>query len=208
MRISFLMITFVLASVGIESGCERPPHVELPPERIAEESEESEARPCRIDTDCDGYYRCMDQKCGQPPAMTGEVAADTPRVIFRDQESRVLAQFHLELALTREEQSRGLMYRDEMLDEWGMLFIYEEEDLLSFWMKNTLIPLDMIFIDDAGIVVGVVKEAEPLTRTPRSVGAPSRYVLEVNGGLAERYGIGPGATMSLHHVEDHHQPRH
>ena len=209
MRMTMVMIMAVLGTAIMESGCERPPPVDISPEEISEAMEEQqrEARPCRTDLDCDGYFRCFDQICEKPPAMTGEADATTPRVILRDAQGQVLAQFHLELALTREEKARGLMYREEMLDDWGMLFVYPEEDHLSFWMENTLIALDMIFIDDEGIVVGVVKEAEPLTRTPRSVGVRSRYVLEVNAGLAERYGIGAGAKMSLDHVEDHHQPR-
>lgn len=202
-----MVTTLMLASSILFVGCERPPQFEPSPFDELERSDESVGELCRFDTDCDGYLRCQDNSCQTPPAMTGEVRADTPRIVFRNQDGLVLAQFHLELALSRNEQARGLMYRDQMLDDWGMLFIYPEEDHLSFWMKNTLIPLDMIFIDDAGEVVGVVHEAEPQTLAPRSVEGMSRYVLEINGGQAAEYHIDSGARIDLQYVEASHLPR-
>ncbi len=171
-------------------------------------AEQAAAPDCDADADCESYYRCIDGECMVPPAMTGEHSDDTPVVHLHDDAGELLTSFHLELAVTEEEQARGLMYRPEMLDEWGMLFIYEQEHHLSFWMKNTLIPLDMIFIDNTGTVVGVVPEAEPETQTPRRVAAPARYVLEINGGLAEEFGIAGGATMNLENVDASHQPDH
>ncbi len=103
----------------------------------------------------------------------------------------------VELARTPEEQARGLMHRRELAEEAGMLFIFPESGPRSFWMKNTLIPLDLLFIDDAGAVVGIVRDAEPLTLTPRGVAAPSRYVLEVRGGWAARHGVDLGARVRL-----------
>jgi uncharacterized membrane protein (UPF0127 family) len=99
---------------------------------------------------------------------------------------------NVELARTPDEQARGLMFRDRLADDAGMLFIFSQSSDHAFWMKNTLIPLDMIFIDEAGTVAGVVERAEPQTLTPRSVGAPSRYVLEVNGGWSAANGFGKG----------------
>lgn len=168
-------------------------------------SEESPADPCGADTECESYYRCINGECAVPPAITGERSDDTPVARFYDGDEEI-ASFYLELALTLDEQSRGLMFRTEMLDDWGMLFIYEQQSHLSFWMKNTLIYLDMIFIDKTGEVVGVVHEAEPETVTPRAVDDPSRYVLEINGGLARQHGIDRGVTMSLEYVDAHHQP--
>jgi uncharacterized protein len=101
----------------------------------------------------------------------------------------------VELATTAESQARGLMFREHLEDGEGMLFVFAGDTVRSFWMKNTLIPLDMIFIDAAGIVVGVVHEAEPLTTSPRSVGRPSRYVLEVPGGWARARGVEAGTRV-------------
>jgi uncharacterized membrane protein (UPF0127 family) len=76
-----------------------------------------------------------------------------------------------------------------------MLFIFPSSRHLSFWMRNTLLPLDMFFIDSNWNVVGVVENAEPLTESPREVDGFSQYVLEVNAGFAKRHGLGAGAKM-------------
>lgn len=165
----------------------------------------SNSTDCSTDTDCESYYRCIDDVCSKPPAMTGEVEDDTPIAEFVGDDGQQLASFYLELAVTEEEQSRGLMYRPEMEPDWGMLFIYDQERQLSFWMKNTLIELDMIFVGADGEVVGIVEEAEPETQRPRGVGEPAQFVLEVNGGLAAEHGIEPGTTMRLEHVQEHHE---
>lgn len=161
---------------------------------------------CEIDADCDSYYRCIDDECAVPPAMTGETDDQTPVATFQDRQGDEIASFYLELAVTEQEQSRGLMHRPEIEPDWGMLFVYDDEKLLSFWMKNTLISLDMIFVGADGRVVGIVEEAEPETTDSRGVGEPARYVLEVNGGLAAEHGIEPGAVMRLENVEQSHQP--
>jgi uncharacterized membrane protein (UPF0127 family) len=88
-------------------------------------------------------------------------------------------------------RERGLMFRERLDQDRGMLFVFEEEGEHVFWMKDTLIPLDMIFVDGLGRVVGVVSRAEPRSLAPRS-GGPSRYVLEVAGGWAEERGLRPG----------------
>ena len=101
----------------------------------------------------------------------------------------------VELAQTTPQRVRGLMYRRELPQSGGMLFIFDREEVQSFWMKNTYIPLDMVFIDSDKKVVGVVHNAEPLTETSRRVDAPSRYVLEVNGGFAKKHGIEAGTRV-------------
>jgi uncharacterized membrane protein (UPF0127 family) len=73
-----------------------------------------------------------------------------------------------------------------------MIFLFPREAEQTFWMKNTPIPLDMVFINDERRIVGIAEEAVPFSLDARSVGRPSRFVLEINGGLAKRYGISPG----------------
>jgi len=160
---------------------------------------------CRDDRDCNLYLRCLHSLCDDPPAMTGRAQVDTPTAKFRSPNGDELGTFQLELAISPHEQSRGLMFRRSMQPDWGMLFIYPREDVLTFWMKNTYIPLDMVFIDDSGTVVGVVT-AEPLTLTPRSVGKPSRYVLELVAGTAERLGIVAGTLMQLENIDSDGSP--
>ncbi len=98
----------------------------------------------------------------------------------------------VEVARTEPERRQGLMNRPSLDADAGMLFIFDESSDHGFWMLNTLIPLDMIFIDDEGRIVGIVERAEPRTTTSRSVGAASRYVLEVNGGWAAAHGVKRG----------------
>jgi uncharacterized membrane protein (UPF0127 family) len=105
--------------------------------------------------------------------------------------------FQLEVVRTPEELARGLMNRLSLPRDSGMLFIYEEEQPLSFWMKNTLIPLDILFLDARGVVVDVqTMHPQPgvtdalLQRYPSA--APAQYAIEMNAGLAAEYGIEPG----------------
>lgn len=105
------------------------------------------------------------------------------------------ARFAVELARTPEEQARGLMFRESMPRMAGMLFVYEAPRDVSFWMRNTLIPLDMVFLDEAGVVVRVHENAVPLDETPIRAGAPTLAVLELNGGLARKLGIRPGDEL-------------
>ncbi len=103
----------------------------------------------------------------------------------------------VELAVTHDTRGRGLMWRRELASGKGMLFIFGEEELHSFWMKNTLIPLDMLFINGARQIVGVVRNAEPRTLISRGAEQPSRYVLEVPGGWTEKMAIRTGTTVEL-----------
>lgn len=108
--------------------------------------------------------------------------------------------FDIEIADTPEERSKGLMYRESMKDNHGMLFIFDEEQELNFWMKNTLIPLDMIFFDHDYKIVHIQHDARPCKTDPCEVFSslkPAKYVLEVKGGTAERLGITPGNTASV-----------
>lgn len=105
------------------------------------------------------------------------------------------ARFSVEVADNAAERSKGLMGRPSMPSGAGMLFVYHRTKPVSFWMRNTLIPLDMIFLDEAGIVVRVHHNAIPLDETPISSILPARYVLEVNGGLSAALGIVPGSQL-------------
>lgn len=105
------------------------------------------------------------------------------------------ARFSVELADTGAERARGLMFRDSLPRSAGMLFVYETPQQASFWMKNTLIPLDMIFADASGRVTRVHSNATPQDLTPIDGGEGVAAVLEINGGLAQKLGIGPGAEL-------------
>ncbi len=107
----------------------------------------------------------------------------------------------VEVAATPEARTRGLMWRTELPAGQGMLFIFPDEEVQSFWMRNTLIPLDMIFIDSTGRIVGVIERAAPRTLTSRSVGVPGRYVLEVPGGWSQTVGLKRGGSVRFQGLE-------
>jgi hypothetical protein len=103
----------------------------------------------------------------------------------------------VELALTREQLGRGLMWRDDLASDAGMLFVFADDTARSFWMKNTPLPLDIVFIDSTGTVVNVAENTTPFSTAPIRSAGPARYVLEVNAGFARRNGIGAGTTVTL-----------
>jgi uncharacterized membrane protein (UPF0127 family) len=107
---------------------------------------------------------------------------------------------HVEVARTEEQRQKGLMFRKRMEQEAGMLFLFEHPQRLTFWMRNTYIPLDMIFIAASMRIQGVVENAEPLTDASRSVEGESQYVLEVNAGLSRRYGLTKGTVVRFDDV--------
>jgi uncharacterized protein len=137
----------------------------------------------------------MGCKPGGARAVPDATAPAASVVVIDTPERKV--PFRVELARTEEERERGLMYRDHLAPDAGMLFLFERPSLLTFWMKNTLIPLDMIFIGQDRRIAGIVAEAEPQTLTPRRVEALSQYVLEIGGGLAARLGIAAGQRVDL-----------
>ena len=110
------------------------------------------------------------------------------------------ASVQLEVVSTPAAMERGLMYRKSLPADSGMLFVFPESSDHSFWMKNTLIPLDMLFVARDGRIVGIHPDAVPLSTAPISVGAPSAFVLEVNGGWAARHGVRAGDRLELRGV--------
>ena len=105
------------------------------------------------------------------------------------------ADFSVEIADEAQERARGLMFREESPQSSGMLFVFDKPGSVSFWMMNTLIPLDMIFLDETGTVKTVHHDAVPLDKTRIFGGEDIRYVLEVNGGLSRQLGIVPGSVV-------------
>jgi uncharacterized membrane protein (UPF0127 family) len=136
------------------------------------------------------------------PASTAPAPApapDAPAVTFQPPghpEARVV----VELAISEHEVQRGLMYREYMPPDAGMIFLFRTPKEQHFWMKNTLIPLDMIFVGSDRRVVGVVADAEPQTLDSRAVDGPSQFVVEVNGGWAAAHGVAAGTPVIFEHV--------
>jgi uncharacterized membrane protein (UPF0127 family) len=104
--------------------------------------------------------------------------------------------FAVEMAVTPEQQAKGLMFRRELPEGRGMLFDFGQEQPTSFWMKNTYIPLDMIFIRGDGRIAKIAENTVPLSEALISSGGPVRAVLEVIGSTAKKFGIAPGDRVA------------
>jgi uncharacterized membrane protein (UPF0127 family) len=100
--------------------------------------------------------------------------------------------FKVEIARTTRQKALGLMYRKSMPEDHGMLFVYDDPQFVSMWMKNTFIPLDMLFIGDKGRIIKIAPRAVPMSTTVISSGDAITGVLELNGGAAQRFGITVG----------------
>jgi len=108
--------------------------------------------------------------------------------------------FIAELALAREEKRQGLMFRKSLEENRGMLFVYEKEEMRSFWMKNVLIPLDIIWLDQDKKVVHISENAQPCLELPcpsLKPNSPVKYVFEINGGLASEIGLVVGDKLEF-----------
>lgn len=119
-------------------------------------------------------------------------SSETIHIVDPNREGDVGVSFEVELALNNEDRARGLMYRRQMDDFAGMLFVFPDVKEAAFWMKNTLIPLDMIFIDENGIIQNIHSNAIPGDLTRIDAGQPVKAVLEINGGMAQKAGISVG----------------
>ncbi len=135
----------------------------------------------------------------QPDATAPRPMPKRPTVVFLTPAGEIPVT--VSVARTPAQKEQGLMFVEKLADDHGMLFLMgPPERVLSFWMKNTFIPLDMVFVDATMEIVGIVERAEPLTTSPRRVERPSSYVVEVNGGWAARHGLAPGMKVRFENV--------
>ena len=128
-------------------------------------------------------YNSRELVCGQ---FFSQNAKNSPKLCF-------------EVADTEGKRAKGLMFRkpEEMAEDRGMIFVYPEEGMRSFWMKNTFIPLDMIFLSSDKKVVGIVHDVAPMTQSPRKVDEMSQYIVELHAGSAKKWGIEKGSELRL-----------
>ena len=129
---------------------------------------------------------------------TISACASEPRVVLHTASGEVPVT--VEVVSTPTQQAIGLMYRKELGALAGMLFVFDTAIEHPFWMKNTVLPLDMIYLGDDRKVVGIVKNAVSFTTTARTVGVASRYVLEVNAGFSDKHGIKNGDLARFENV--------
>lgn len=126
--------------------------------------------------------------CASDASGQARVALESLEIVTRAGRHR----FKVEIADDEPERNRGLMYRRSLGADRGMLFIFPDERPVAFWMRNTLIPLDMIFIRRDGTIRSIAHETTPLDETPVPSGGPVRCVLEIAGGRARQLGVLPG----------------
>lgn len=130
------------------------------------------------------------------PAYTGPRFTDEGDLtIYRSTSEEVASQLDIEIADDRESIVKGLMYRNEMEEDQGMLFLMETNEPQSFWMLNTYIPLDIIYVGADKRIVSIQRNTTPKSTDPLPSGAPANYVLEVNAGYAERHGLEVGDRL-------------
>jgi uncharacterized membrane protein (UPF0127 family) len=144
-----------------------------------------------------------DHRDGTSNTASGAVPSQPvqmPKVFVTGADGKELA-VEVEVVRKPAELSRGLMYRRHLAPERGMLFIMPDESIQSFWMKNTYISLDIIFIGSDMTVAGIAENAQPQTLDHQMVDKPSRYVLEVNAGWSKKHGVGAGSKVRFDGVK-------
>lgn len=105
--------------------------------------------------------------------------------------------FTLEVASTETQRNKGLMFRTEMGERKGMIFLFPSERMNSFWMKNTILSLDMLFVASDWKIVGILPKVPPQNELPRQVEKPSQYVIELGAGVAEKYRIQENTAVKI-----------
>lgn len=154
---------------------------------------DAKKRPSPKETD--PVHQAAAAECPADPVFGG-VRMETAQVTFPDAPGT--PSVVVELAASDTQRARGLMYRSHMAKNAGMLFLPDgPPKVQTFWMKNTCIPLDMMFIDKNGVIVGILQNVPPMNLDQRSIPKPSSYVLEVNGGWSESAGVRTGQRVTL-----------
>ena len=151
--------------------------------------------------------RCIEPLADPPPPVAKPAATcpqdpeATPPVLARGKitipELKGAPALDVEIADTPATEQRGLMYRTKLGENKGMIFVWPSESRRTFWMHNTCIPLDMLFLAKDGTVVGLLEQVPTLNDRARSVRCAAAYVLEVNAGWTRRHGIKPGMKLEL-----------
>ncbi|MBN1213559.1 MAG: DUF192 domain-containing protein [candidate division Zixibacteria bacterium] len=136
-----------------------------------------------------GYEKDIARRLGLDFEKEGEL-------IFTDKNGDTLVSIDIEIADDDAERRIGMMFREDMEEEQGMFFIFPAEEIRSFWMRNTYLPLDMIFINRDNDIVTIRKNTVPLTENSYFSTGPAIYVIEVNAGFADRHGVRVGDRIS------------
>ena len=123
-------------------------------------------------------------------------SSSVPQVVIHPQKGEPI-RISVAIADTPQKRSFGLMYRRDLSESHGMLFLFPREEPLSFWMKNTPLPLDIIFINTAHTIVSIAQNTTPFSEKPLPSGSPAQFVLEVTGGFCQRHGVAVGDRVEF-----------
>jgi uncharacterized membrane protein (UPF0127 family) len=143
-------------------------------------------------------FQCDEKRT--PPPAPAQQEENAPRVTFRDG-----FRVKVEVASDDENRAQGLMYRDHLADDRGMIFVFPQKGDYAFWMKNTIIPLDMIWIDEAKKVVHVAHDVPPCQADPcpsYPPGVAAKYVLEVAAGVAAKHHVADGDVLTFERLDN------
>lgn len=151
--------------------------------------------PCTVPFGSPAPVAAKAPQCPQDP--TGNLTLPLGRVTFVDAPSAPSVE--VELARDDASRARGLMYRTSMPEDSGMLFSWPDERVRSFWMRNTCIPLDLLYITKDGYISGILEQVPTMNEAPRRVPCPVAHVLELNAGWARAHGVAPGMKVSIEH---------
>lgn len=137
-----------------------------------------------------------DESASEPGQETNEIAfRKDGSLTFYSEDGSAEKTIDIEIAETDEARKRGLMFRQEMGYDRGMLFIFEQSDTSGFWMKNTPLPLDIMFIDEDSTIINIARRTTPYSEKNIYPERPRRYVVEVRGGFSAMHDIVPGMTV-------------
>lgn len=140
--------------------------------------------------------------CRSAEVGTAQAAVKASTIALQIRGNHAVQVFNVEVARTADEQERGLMFRRSLPPKGGMLFPFDPPQMAAFWMKNTYIPLDMIFIRSDGTIARIAANTTPLSLEPVSAGETVSAVLEIAGGAAAASGIAEGDRVSWPRIPD------
>jgi uncharacterized protein len=135
----------------------------------------------------------VNKETEKPMAFTFQKQGE---LIFSDAKDKIISKIEIEIADNEDKRMTGLMYRDKMNENQGMLFLFQVEEQQAFWMKNTILPLDIIFVNAKREVVSIQKNAEPYSEKSLPSFKPAQYVVEVNAGYTDKNGIKAGTIIA------------
>lgn len=195
-------LAVVFAAPALAAGCERKVEEPLPEVHPLDPSSVRAADPpkpwgkrCVKETTAVAKRKAPpspDPRCPKDPETPPKLR--TGKVTFAEAKGDTIT---VEIAENDHDRQRGLMYRKSMPDDRGMIFFFEAKENHAFWMHNTCIPLDMLYLDGDGLIVGIEENTPTMSDDTFEVGCPSKYVLEVNAGWTRAHGVRAGQKVKI-----------